>query len=344
MSIIEKALEKTQDAAPDQANSQAKATPNRDLLSDHLDAEAREESLPLDDVATPPRESTLEAADDTGSDGRPSSRLVTALRGARTRTRNAASEAQGPKIELDLAKLRALGIMTPDQQDSTLVEQHRLLKRPLLMKAPLSGSGKKGVKKGNLIVITSSLPGEGKTFISVNLAMSMAMEVDRTVLLVDADPAKSDVSRVFGVERRDGLMDYLSGAKDNLPELMLRTNIPKLSLLPSGRPAHNTTELMASDQMVRLTEELSERYPERIVIFDSPPLLATSGAGVLVGLMGQVVMVVEAVRTPQTAVEEALEIMGPRDNVGLVLNKQRGATGNRYGYGYGYQYGETNKQ
>lgn len=338
MSIIEKALEKIQDVPLD-------ARSDADAESEKVIQRAGGSSTPADEDEAPVN---LELAEEPLAttaivNGPASSRLVSALRDVRTRPvdEGAVSEPSGPTVDLDFAKLRALGIITPDQPDTPLVEQHRLLKRPLLMKARLSGK-KEGVERGNLIGITSALPGEGKTFISVNLAMSIAMEVDRTVLLVDADPAKSDVSRVFGVEQRPGLMDYLAGTNSRLSELLIRTNIPKLSLFPSGQPAPNATELMASDQMVRLTEELSQRYPERIVIFDSPPLLATSGAGVLVGLMGQVVMVVEAVRTPQTAVEEALEVMGPRANVGLVLNKQRGGAGNRYGYGYGYQYGESN--
>jgi receptor protein-tyrosine kinase len=170
------------------------------------------------------------------------------------------------------------------------------------------------------------------------------MEVDRTVLLVDADVAKSDVSRILGLGGRKGLSDYLTGAERDLSKLIVRTNMESLAVLPSGPRHPRITELVASDQMRDLVSELSARYHDRIVIFDSPPLLATSGAAVLAGLMGQVVLVVEAVRTPQSAIREALRRLNEAPNLSVVFNKQRegarGAYGMRYGYGYGYGYGQ----
>ena len=240
------------------------------------------------------------------------------------------------EVQLDLERLAGLGIVTPNTSNTALAEQHRMIKRPLLDRATLDGLDR--LEHDNLIIITSSLPGEGKTFISINLAMSMAMEVDRTVLLVDADIHKSDVSRILGLERVEGLTDHL---QEGIPleDLFVKTSVPKLSVLPAGRHYPHLTELMASEQMRALTLELSTRYRDRIILFDSPPLLATTGAAVLTGLMGQVVMVVEAVRTPQSAVQEALRLVGARPNVGTVLNKSRQRSGTGYNYGYYYGYG-----
>ncbi|MFT5174292.1 MAG: protein-tyrosine kinase, partial [Gammaproteobacteria bacterium] len=185
-------------------------------------------------------------------------------------------------VELDVAALSAAGFLTPDRSESLLAEQMRIVKRPLLARAtPDSGSA---VKDGNLIIVTSSLPGEGKTYCSINLAMSIGMEMDRTVLLIDADPAKSDVSRVLGLSQRPGLTNFLAGEVSDLSKLLVRTKDPQMSILPSGPRHPRMTELMSSQEMRRMINELSSRYPDRIVVFDSPPLLATSGAGVLAGL------------------------------------------------------------
>jgi receptor protein-tyrosine kinase len=254
------------------------------------------------------------------------------------------AEAVPPKttsrqVVLDLQGLERSGFLTPNQAQSLLAEEYRHLKRPILRRATPREADH--VDEGNLVIMTSSLPGEGKTYMSINLAMSIAMEVDRTILLVDADVAKADVSRVLGVHDEPGLSSYLSGKETDLSKLILRTNVETLSVLPAGPHYSKLTELLASEQMSALVKDLSLRYPDRIVLFDSPPLLATSGASVLTHLMGQVLMVVEAVRTPKSAVKAALrQLVGVR-SLNFVLNKQRRSAGGAYGsgYGYGYSYG-----
>jgi receptor protein-tyrosine kinase len=131
-------------------------------------------------------------------------------------------------------------------------------------------------------------------------------------------------------------MDFLEQPERALSEFLVRTDIDKLTVLPAGRPRANVTELLASEQMRQLVDEFGRRYTDRIVIIDSPPLLATSGAGVLSHLAGQTVFVVEAVRTPQSAIEEALGQLKDIRNVGLVLNKSRGkdSLGHQYGSYY----------
>lgn len=249
----------------------------------------------------------------------------------------ARAESHSERVDLDLEMLGSAGYITPARDQTLLAEEFRIIKRPLLARATPGDPGH--VPHGNLITITSSLPGEGKTFNSINLAFSIAMELNRTVLLVDADVAKSDVSRVLGIEPRKGLSSYLDGSEKDLSKLIVRTNVDSLTILPSGPRHPRITELVASDQMRALVAELATRYPDRMVIFDSPPLLATSGASVLAGLMGQVVMVVEAVRTPQSAVQESVRRLGRAPNVSIVFNKQRRMGSGRYGYDYGYGYG-----
>jgi len=191
-----------------------------------------------------------------------------------------------------------------------------------------------------MIMVTSALPGEGKTFTSINLAMSIAMEMDKTVLLIDADVAKPVVTARLGVEAEAGLIDVLLDDGLTLPDVLLRTDIPKLTLLPSGRRHVHSTELLASERMRQLTLELSNRYSDRIVIFDSPPLLLTSEARVLAGLMGQIVLVTEESRTPQHAVKEAAGMLDDNEIVGIVMNKgtHRKDSDGYGGYGY-YPYG-----
>jgi exopolysaccharide/PEP-CTERM locus tyrosine autokinase len=235
---------------------------------------------------------------------------------------------------LNPARLNAAGIITPESERLALVEQFRVIKRPVLMKAARSSDNR--VLNGNLVLVTSAVPGEGKTFTAVNLAMSIAMELDHTVLLVDADAAKSDVSRLLGIQEPEGLSDYLAQPERALSEFLVGTDIPKLTVLPAGSARANITELLASDHMRNLVDEFGRRYTDRVVIIDSPPLLAASGASVLAHLVGQTVFVVEAIRTPQSAVREGLALLKDVRNVGLVLNKNRSKEGLVYQYGSYY--------
>ncbi len=247
------------------------------------------------------------------------------------------------KVEIDLPRLARAGMVTPDQPKSMLAEQFRVIKRPLLGNA--RGEGAATVKDGNLIMVTSALPGEGKSFSAINLAMSMAMELDHTVLLVDADFARPSVLHMLGLPEERGLMDVLVGDVPDLGDVILRTNVEKLSLLPAGMPHPRATELIASDAMTRLLDEISSRYRDRIVVFDSPPLLATTEARVLAMHMGQIVIVVEADRTTHGAVRQALATIENCPIKLMLLNKAgAGERSGLYGYGYGYGYGSDSRR
>jgi protein-tyrosine kinase len=250
---------------------------------------------------------------------------------------SAVTPAQAPRrITLNIERMRQYGIVTPDQGRTQIAEQFRVIKRPLLTNAFNRGPGM--IKNGNLIMVTSALAGEGKSFCTVNLAMSIAMEMDRTVLLVDADVARPSVPKILGLGAERGLLDILQDEKLDLADVLIKTNIEKLTLLTAGRRHSHSTELLASQSMGDLLKELAERYADRVVIFDSPPLLLTSEARVLAGQMGQIVLVVEAETTSQQAVKETLRQIESCDVVNLIYNKARSFSGGEY---YGYYYHES---
>jgi len=234
-------------------------------------------------------------------------------------------------VDINLERLSQLGMVTLEGGRTSVAEDFRVIKRPLLRNA--RGEGQAVIRHGNLIIVTSALPGEGKTYCAVNLAMSIAMEMDITVLLVDADVARPSVLKVLGLGPEPGLMDVLLNEQLGLPDVILKTNVATLSILPAGRANKHATELLASRNMSRLLTEIAERYADRIVIFDSPPLLITTEASVLAANMGQVVLVVEAEKTSQHAVREALRQIDQCAHVNLIYNKTTDLSSVDY-YGY----------
>jgi len=231
-------------------------------------------------------------------------------------------------------------MVVPNGPATQSSHEFRVIKRPLLGNA-FGRHGQPPVRNGKRIMVTSAFPGEGKSFTSVNLAMSIAAERDHGVLLIDADVARPTIPRELGIHADVGLMDWLIDGAPDLSQLVLPTNVETLSLLPAGRHNEHATEWLASDAMGRLLDELSKRYPDCVLIFDSPPLLVTTEARVLASYMGQIIMVVESGRTPREAVTQALSTIESNEIVGLVLNKARNIESNGYyqGYGYGYGYG-----
>lgn len=242
------------------------------------------------------------------------------------------------QVDLDLKALTAAGFVTPNAPRSQMADQYRVIKRPLISNA--RGKGPAVLKHGNLIMVTSALAGEGKSFTSVNLAMSIAAELDNTVMLVDADVARPSVLRMLGLPPGPGLLDLLEGTAD-MSRVLLKTNIDKLTLLPSGTPHARATELLASEAMHALLDDMALRYPDRIIIFDSPPLLLTTESRVLATHMGQVVMVVQADRTLRSDVQHALSTIDACPVRMVLLNKARADSSGGYGYGYGYGYGQN---
>lgn len=238
-------------------------------------------------------------------------------------------------INLDLERLAAAAFLTPDQTMTRQSEEFQHIKRRLLGNLA-SGIGNNG-RPPNLILITSSVPSEGKTFVSTNLAISIAMEMDHTVLAVDTDIMKRDLTRVFGLLGRPGLFDMLAEPGWQLEDLLVRTNIPNLVVLPSGNYREGSTELLASLRMKELSNEISGRYSDRVVILDSPPVLATTTATALAPLAGQIILVAEAGKTKHETLREAIQILDAGRITGLVLNKSRQQSVAAYDY-YGSYY------
>ena len=245
------------------------------------------------------------------------------------------------QVVLNTEALAASGILLPNAPRSQTADQYRVIKRPLISNA--MGKGAAVLNHGNLIMVTSAVAGEGKSFTAINLAMSIAAELDNTVMLVDADVARPSVLRMLGLPHGPGLLDLLEGKAD-VSSVLLKTNIDKLTLLPSGTPHPRATELLASDAMRQLLEDMAKRYPDRIIIFDSPPLLLTTESRVLATQMGQIVIVVEADRTLQSDVQHALSTIESCPVRMMLLNKARTDSVGSSGYGYGYGYGNAHDQ
>lgn len=239
---------------------------------------------------------------------------------------------------LNLEQLSQQGFITPSAQQSHTAEEFRTIKRPLLLGA--FGTGKGKVEKGNVILVTSSKPGEGKTFTTINLALSIASERDLHVLVIDTDVYRRQLGAVLGIEEDKGLVDLLAEDMHNLPDLLVRTDIPNLSVLPVGSRNPQAPELLSSQKMAALMEDISARYPDRVIIIDSPPILASSEASVLAMLVGQIVMVVEANKTDTSEVQQALKLINTCENVNFVINKTGGDSGSSpYGtYSYYDEY------
>ena len=238
-------------------------------------------------------------------------------------------------VHIDFERLAAGSFLTPDAGVNSLSEEYQQIKRRLL--GNMVPGMAPNANSPNLIMVTSSVPSEGKTFTSVNLSMSITAEIDHTVLAIDTDIAKRDLTRTFNALGQPGIFDVLSDDSMDLSDVMLRTNIPNFVLIPAGLNSEGSTELLASARMAEICQELATRYSDRVVIFDTPPVLATSAALALTPKMGQVVLVVEAGKTKQETLGEALSLIGESRITGLVLNKSKQQRRSAYDY-YGYYY------
>jgi len=244
------------------------------------------------------------------------------------------------RILIDRDALRQAGYLPETAVDRRFASYFRQIKRPLITKVQSAADA--AGPSPRVIVMTSALPGDGKTFTSINLALSLAHERDVSVVLVDADIPKPHVSRIFGVDAEPGLTDALASVDLDIESLVLPTDVGNLSVLPAGRGADNATELLASARMGAVLTRLLSRHPRRIVLLDSPPLLVSSEARSLVAIAGQLVMVVRSGRTPRKAVLDALADIGAERPVSLVLNQGPTGFGGGYGaYGDYGAYGES---
>jgi exopolysaccharide/PEP-CTERM locus tyrosine autokinase len=235
------------------------------------------------------------------------------------------------RLPIDVNVLRAGGYLPELSKEKQFAEQYRRIKRPLIEKA-LSGDNAGGEPR--IIVVTSAVPGDGKTFTSINLAFSMALERDISILLVDSDVAKHHITDIFGLRQRKGLLDALTDESLDPESLVVPTVSRGLSILPAGTRVEGTAELVSSNRMRQIVTALCARNPRRILLLDSPPLLITNEGRALVKIAGQVVLVVRAEETPRHAVEAAMAMLDEKQAGGLILNQVKvGLTEGYYGYG-----------
>jgi len=222
-------------------------------------------------------------------------------------------------IKIDQNALRAEGLLPPKHQERLIARQYRQIKRPLL--ARLQERTAANRRLGHTLMLASAVAGEGKTFTSFNLAFSLAREKDLRVVLVDADAPKAHISRLLGVADQPGLLDVLKNPALDVESVILGTDVPNLLVLPAGTRTDDATELFSSERMREVIARLGERDRQRVVLFDSPPLLVTTEAQVLAQVAGEVVVVVRADKTPRPAVLEALDHLDKDRPVSLVLNQ-----------------------
>ena len=240
---------------------------------------------------------------------------------------------RGKVLHFDMAALQKIGLIVADDQKLQIENQYREIKRPLIAHA--FGKRATQVTDGRLVMITSSIAGEGKTRTCINLAMSLGQELDYSVLLVDADVVKPHISEIFQVGDSLGLLDLLEDTSLDPNELILPTDVPGICVLPAGIPRSKSTELLSGSRMEDVIAQLLEGSSNRLIILDSPPLLETTEAKILATLAGQIFLVVKAGDTPQEAVQAALATVPEDKAINLILNQIREFQGaGKYSYGY----------
>jgi len=236
-------------------------------------------------------------------------------------------------ITINQSTLRKNGIITSDHLRTRTTEEFRLIKRGLLNHYTQNGTDRQ-----NLVLITSAVSGEGKSFCALNIAMSMALEENFRVLLVDCDFANSTIMRTLGIKAKKGLMDVLMDERLDLSDVLLRTDIDRLSILPPGTLNSRSAEFLSSKRMANLVNELAHRYEDRFIIFDTPPVLMRADTSVLSTHVGQIVFVIRSESTSRDTVKEALDLIADNPNINLLLNGTRETFGShQFGQDY-YQY------
>ena len=245
----------------------------------------------------------------------------------------------GGPVVIDRGMLAERGMIVPGAPVGPLAEEFRLIKRQLLItRERILGSDTPD--KARSVLVCSARPGDGKTFCAINLALSVAAERDTEVLLIDADFAKPDVLRQLGIDDQPGLLDALADPSLDPETLVIATDVPHLSVLPAGGKTAHDTELLASARTRAVIARLLAANPRRLLIFDSPPALAASPASVLAMLVGQVMLVVRADRTPEGELRDAVGLLDGCEHIALVLNAVSFVPG---GARFGTYYGQENR-
>ena len=196
--------------------------------------------------------------------------------------------------------------------NSPYVEAYKSIRTQITQKAELTGD--------KTIMVTSALPGEGKTTCAINLAFTFAREFSQTVLLVDCDFRRQRIHDLLGIKSDKGLVNHLLN-DEPISDLIVWPGFEKLTLISGGRTIHETTEVLGSPRMKEVVQDMKARYPDRYVFFDVPALLANADALALAPQVDHILMVVAAGCTPLSDVRRALELVPAEKVIGLVLNK-----------------------
>jgi exopolysaccharide/PEP-CTERM locus tyrosine autokinase len=309
MSIVERALHKAQQAA------KAISTAEPDLT----DVERSGPATPSPPAREPASAATRPARG--GDDSSLTSRDLKAI------------------VQFDTARLAADGrLPSPDMAHQT-EDEIRRIKWPLLN--AIAGRDGATPTRNNVILVTSAVPAEGKTFMSLNLALSIVRDREMRVILVDGDVARPGLTPTLGLEGRPGLNDVLDDTSMDVSEVTYQTDVEGLFFIPAGKWHEHSPEFFAGSRMPQIIDDLSRRVGKGVIILDSPPLLATNEAQAATRFVGQVLMVVRADDTGQQAVQDALALVDKSTPVSAVLNRvQASALSRYYGqYYYGYGYG-----
>ncbi len=242
-------------------------------------------------------------------------------------------EITGEKFAIDESALIRRGLLVPVEHALPVADEFRRIKRPLIDNALRNTQSDDCM---NLVVVAGAVPGVGKTFCSMNLAASISLEREVSVMLIDADVAKPHISTACGLADRPGLIDVLVDDSLTLEDVIVRTDMNDVQILPAGQKHSQSTELLASDRMQELMHEVSNRYRDRLIIMDSPPLLITSEAQVVARQAGQVALVVECGKTSNQQIQDALDVLDRDKAINVIFNKSiHGPGGGYYGVHYG---------
>lgn len=256
--------------------------------------------------------------------------------GDASKSKKAVKANKGRIVKINHMALREAGLLCPQDDERLLADEYRQIKRPIIANA--AGNNARDNPQGLAVMIGSALSGDGKSFTAINLALSIAREKDLSVLLVDADVVKPQISRLFGLEEEEGLLDYLRDPRKNLDDVIFKSDVDGLELLAAGTQRNDSTELLASNAMNALLKKLEEQNRKRLILFDSSPLLQTTESRALADKVGQIVIVIKANVTPINSVREVVRILEDDVAVNMVLNEVRqGRRQNYYGSYYGTQ-------
>ncbi|WP_068713880.1 AAA family ATPase [Vibrio tritonius] len=251
-------------------------------------------------------------------------------------------------IPINNSLLESLGMINNGSNESErqIKDEFRLIKHKLLKKAfTPEEEHKPSANKRNLIMVSSPNMNEGKTFVSINLALSIASEQDKTVLLIDADVLSPSIGDTLGFDNdMPGLTDYLLGNVGDLSDIIYPTTVPDFRVMPAGSSNNMSYELLSSGKMAALMEEIASRYSDRIILLDCPPLLGVVETVTLSNLVGQAIVVVEQNKTKLGDIKQAVALLNSEIDTGFVINKAVQTAGHGYGYGYGYGYGSKDNK